>query len=133
MTAVGEIHRENFVAGFNRGEIDGHVRLCAAVRLHVDMFGAKELAGPVARLYVDTATAPTLVVPRVVASGGAGLGVWAGAFGRGAYFSNIRYAAAPDSAAAERARPRAHYQDVCPPCRRRLVTLAQGARVGGFG
>ena len=55
-----------------------------------------ELDGPVARLYVDTATAPTLVVPRVVASGGAGLGVWAGAFGRGAYFSNIRYAAAPD-------------------------------------
>ena len=43
---------------------------------------------------VDTATAPTLVVPRVVASGGAGLGVWAGAFGRGAYFSNIRYTAA---------------------------------------
>jgi hypothetical protein len=58
-----------------------------------------ELDGPVARLYVDTATAPTLVVPRVVASGGAGLGVWAGAFGRGAYFSNIRYAAAPRSAA----------------------------------
>jgi hypothetical protein len=58
-----------------------------------------ELDGPVARLYVDTATAPTLVVPRVVASGGAGLGVWAGAFGRGAYFSNIRYAAAPRSLA----------------------------------
>ena len=56
-----------------------------------------ELDGPVARLYIDTATAPTLVVPRVVASGGAGLGVWAGAFGRGAYFSNIRYAAAPGS------------------------------------
>jgi hypothetical protein len=26
-----------------------------------------------------------------------------------------------------------HYQDVCPPCRRRFVTLAQTARVGGFG
>jgi hypothetical protein len=58
-----------------------------------------ELAGPVARLYVDSATAPTLVVPRLVASGGAGLGVWAGAFGRGAYFSNIRYATAPGSSA----------------------------------
>ena len=56
-----------------------------------------ELEGPVARLYVDTATVPTLVVPRVVASGGAGIGVWTGAFGRGAYFSNIRYAAAPGS------------------------------------
>jgi hypothetical protein len=58
-----------------------------------------ELDGPVARLYVDTATAPTLVVPRLVASGGTGLGVWAGAFGRGAYFSNVRYAAAPGSSA----------------------------------
>ena len=25
------------------------------------------------------------------------------------------------------------YQDICPPCRRRLVTLAQSQRVGGFG
>jgi hypothetical protein len=58
-----------------------------------------ELEGAVARLFVDTATAPTLVVPRVVASGGAGLGVWTGAFGRGAYFSNIHYAAAPKSSA----------------------------------
>jgi hypothetical protein len=58
-----------------------------------------ELDGPVARVYVDTATTPTLVVPRVVASGGAGLGLWAGAFGRGAYFSNIRYAPAPPSSA----------------------------------
>jgi hypothetical protein len=58
-----------------------------------------ELDGPAARLYVDTATAPTLVVPRVVTSGGSGLGVWAGAFGRGAYFSNIHYAAASKSSA----------------------------------
>ena len=59
-----------------------------------------ELDGPIARLFLDGATTPTLVVPRVVASGGAGLGVWAGAFGRGAYFSNIRYTAAPASRAA---------------------------------
>jgi hypothetical protein len=26
-----------------------------------------------------------------------------------------------------------HYQDICPPCRRRLVTLTQSQRVGGFG
>ena len=58
-----------------------------------------ELDGPVARLFVDTATTPTLVVPRLVTSGGAGLGVWTGAFGRGAYFSNIRYAASPRSSA----------------------------------
>jgi hypothetical protein len=58
-----------------------------------------ELDGPVARVFVGTATIPTLVVPRVVASGGEGVGVWAGAFGRGAYFSNIRFVAAPGSAA----------------------------------
>lgn len=56
-----------------------------------------ELDGPVARLFVDTTTTPTLVVPRLVTSGGAGLGVWTGAFGRGAYFSNVRYAASPRS------------------------------------
>ncbi|HYC31314.1 MAG TPA: hypothetical protein VEB59_03445 [Gemmatimonadales bacterium] len=50
-----------------------------------------ELDGPVARVFVGGATTPTLVVPRIVASGGAGLGIWAGAFGRGAYFSDIRY------------------------------------------
>lgn len=58
-----------------------------------------ELDGPVARLFVDTATTPTLVVPRVVTSGGSGFGLWAGAFGRGAYFSSIRYTPAPPSAA----------------------------------
>src|SRR5262249_23603657 len=26
-----------------------------------------------------------------------------------------------------------HYEAACPPCRRRLVTLAQAVRVGGFG
>jgi hypothetical protein len=56
-----------------------------------------ELDGPVARIFVDTATAPTLVVSRLVTSGGSGLGVWTGAFGRGAYFSNLRYAPAPGS------------------------------------
>ena len=56
-----------------------------------------ELDGSVARLFVDTATAPTLVVPRVVTSAGARLGVWAGAFGRGAYFSNVRYTPAHPS------------------------------------
>jgi hypothetical protein len=26
-----------------------------------------------------------------------------------------------------------NYQDICPRCRRALVTLSQSARVGGFG
>ncbi len=58
-----------------------------------------ELNGPEARVYVDTATTPTLVIPRVVTSGGTRLGVWAGAFGRGAYFSNIHYEPSPEPAA----------------------------------
>jgi hypothetical protein len=52
-----------------------------------------ELAGPVAAFYIDSAAKPTLTVPRLAGAGGAQLGVWAGAFGRGAYFSNVRYAA----------------------------------------
>jgi hypothetical protein len=72
-----------------------------------------ELDGPVARLFLDSTTTPTLVVPRVVTSGGAGLGVWTGAFGRGAYFSNIRYTAASASRAAspEAAPPPGTIQD----------------------
>ena len=50
-----------------------------------------ELAGPTARIFFDTATVPTLTVPRLAGAGGTRLGVWTGAFGRGAYFSNIRY------------------------------------------
>jgi len=50
-----------------------------------------ELAGPTARIFFDTATVPTLTVPRLAGAGGRRFGVWTGAFGRGAYFSNIRY------------------------------------------
>jgi hypothetical protein len=50
-----------------------------------------ELDGQLARVFVDTATTPTLVVPRIVASGGTGIGLWTGPFGHGAWFSNIRY------------------------------------------
>ena len=49
------------------------------------------LDGLTARVFVDTATAPTLVVPQLAPSGGNRFGVWVGAYGRGAYFSNIRY------------------------------------------
>lgn len=49
------------------------------------------LDGVTARVFFDTATVPTLTVPRLAGAGGRGLGVWTGAYGRGAYFSNIRY------------------------------------------
>ena len=49
MPAVGEIHRQNPVARFNGGEIDGHVGLRAAVRLHVDVFRAEDSLGAIDR------------------------------------------------------------------------------------
>ncbi|HKV73506.1 MAG TPA: hypothetical protein VJN95_03240 [Gemmatimonadales bacterium] len=58
-----------------------------------------DLDGAVARFYVDTATQPTLTVPWVVESGGTGIGIWAGAFGKGAYFSNVRYTPAAEDGA----------------------------------
>jgi len=42
MPAVGEVHRQDFVARLNGREIDRHVRLGAAMRLNVDMLGAKQ-------------------------------------------------------------------------------------------
>ncbi|MEO7354557.1 MAG: hypothetical protein ABIZ70_09450 [Gemmatimonadales bacterium] len=55
------------------------------------------VAGDTARLYLDHATEPTLVVPHLVLGPDAGgsIGVWTGAFGRGAWFSNVRYTPDP--------------------------------------
>ncbi len=41
MATVREIHRQDFVARFNRCEINRHVRLRAAVRLNVDVLRAE--------------------------------------------------------------------------------------------
>lgn len=50
-----------------------------------------DLDGPTARIYFDTATVPSLSVSHLAGSGGNRFGVWTGAYGRGAYFSNIRF------------------------------------------
>lgn len=50
-----------------------------------------ELDGPTARIYFDTATVPSLSVSHLAGSGGNRFGVWTGAYGRGAYFSNIKF------------------------------------------
>lgn len=50
-----------------------------------------ELSGVTARIFFDTATTPTLTVPRLAGAGGARFGVWTGAYGRGAYYSNITF------------------------------------------
>jgi hypothetical protein len=57
-----------------------------------------ELDGPTARVFFDTATAPALTIPRLAGAGGTRFGVWTGAYGRGAYFSNIRYTPASTAA-----------------------------------
>ena len=47
MAAVAEVHRQHLVAGLEHGEIDGHVRAGAGVRLHVGVLGPEELLGAV--------------------------------------------------------------------------------------
>ena len=53
MTAMRQIHGQDFVARFNRGEIDRHVSLRTAVRLHIDMFGAEETLRAIDRQLLD--------------------------------------------------------------------------------
>ena len=42
MAAMGEIHRQNFVARFQHRKINRHIRLRAAVGLHIDMLAIEE-------------------------------------------------------------------------------------------
>ena len=46
VAAVGEIHRQNFVAECQHAEIDGHICLAAAVRLDVSVLCSEELLRP---------------------------------------------------------------------------------------
>ena len=55
------------------------------------------LAGDSARLYLNGADSATLVVPRLAGVDGDGVGLWAGNFGRGAYFSNFIVTPAPNA------------------------------------
>ena len=50
MAAVVEPHREDRVAGLEAGEVDGHVRLRAGVRLDVRVLGPEEVLGAVDRV-----------------------------------------------------------------------------------
>ena len=50
-----------------------------------------DVAGSVAKIFLGDSTSPTLVIPHLAGVGGSRLGVWTGNFGRGAYFSNIRW------------------------------------------
>ena len=63
MAAVREIHGENFVARFNRREIDSHVRLRAAVRLNVRVLGPENLFRPIDRQLFNSVDIFTTAVP----------------------------------------------------------------------
>jgi hypothetical protein len=65
-----------------------------------------DVAGSVANVYLKNETEPTLTVPFLAGVGGEAVGVWTGAFGRGAYFSNIRYTARPPAPAQPSPAPR---------------------------
>lgn len=72
--AAAELHRERWT----------HVRI--------------DIAGDIATIYLDSAAQPVLVVPRLAGVDGTGVGVWAGNFGRGAYFSNFTVTPTPNVA-----------------------------------
>jgi len=74
-TAAAELHRERWT----------HVRM---------VFRGDSLS-----VFLDAASEPVLVVPRLGGVGGTGVGVWAGNFGRGAYFSNYTVTPAPNAVA----------------------------------
>ena len=68
MSPMCEIHGENLVAGFNRCEVDGHVRLGAAVRLHVDVLATKKPFRAIDRQLlgdIDVLTASIPAFPRI--------------------------------------------------------------------
>ena len=63
-----EPQREHGVARLEQAEVDGHVRLCAGVRLHVGVLGAEERLGAVDRELlelVDDLAAAVVALPGV--------------------------------------------------------------------
>lgn len=58
-----------------------------------------DVQGGVATLYLNGDTTPVLVVPRLAGVDGTSIGVWTGFFGRGAYFSDIRFTPRPPAPA----------------------------------
>src|SRR6266581_661298 len=68
MPAMGKVHCKDAISWLQYAEVNSHIRLAAAVRLHIDMFSAKQLPGPVDRqllcnVYVFAAAIPS--APRI--------------------------------------------------------------------
>src|SRR5262249_36055898 len=65
-----------------------------------------DINGVTARVFLDNDTSSTLDIPRLAGVAGEGVGVWTGFFGRGAYYSSIRYTLrAPATLAAKPTQP----------------------------
>jgi hypothetical protein len=62
MAAVRKIHSQNLIAILNRREIDRHVCLRAAVRLHVGVLGAEQLFRAIDRGLLDDVSPLTAAV-----------------------------------------------------------------------
>jgi hypothetical protein len=75
--------------------------LAFASWLHVKI----DVAGSTAKVYLNNEREATLEVPGLAGVAGSSLGVWTGAYGRGAYYSNISYAPRGPSAPAPSAAP----------------------------
>jgi hypothetical protein len=72
---------------YHGDDANAAVALAFDAWLHVRI----DVAGVTAQLHLDNDTTPVLTVPRLAGVDGSSVGVWTGFFGRGAYFSNIRY------------------------------------------
>ena len=72
---MGQVEPQHRVARLQRREIDGHVGLRAAVRLHVGVLGAEQLLGPVDGQLLDDVD---VLAAAVVAPAGIALGVLVG-------------------------------------------------------
>jgi len=72
---------------YHGDDANAAVALAFDAWLHVRI----DVAGVTARLYLDNDTTAVLTVPRLAGVSGSSVGVWTGFYGRGAYFSNIRF------------------------------------------
>ena len=68
MSPMGKIHRQNAISRLQHAEVNRHIRLAAAVRLHIDVFRSEKLLGPVNRQlfrHVDEFATSVPAAPRI--------------------------------------------------------------------
>ena len=82
VSAMRQIHAQDLIAVLDRREIDGHVRLRAAVRLHIRMIRAEQLLRAIDRRLLDYICPFTAAV---VAFAGIAFGIFVGEDGAGRF------------------------------------------------